>query len=364
LFWALEHEHRVAMLLQRSLLPRRLVDVVGISVAARYLPASDEVGGDWYDVFELSGGRIGIAIGDVVGHGIRAATLMGQLRTALHAYAMQGHGPARTLELVDRYVQAMPDYAMATAIYAVLDCDTGELCMASAGHLPPVVIGPRSRILEVSPSPPLGAIPYSRCREQATVLETGETLLLYTDGLVERRGIPLTESMDALLDVVRTAASAEDACRLALEHMVPPEGLRDDAALLAVENRQVPVELRLRLAAEPAALADLRRTVRRWLRHRTSAAESDVTEITMAVDEACANAIEHAYSPGPAEVELRAALTGDQVVFTVIDSGRWRTPRGEDRGRGLTIMDAAMDSVDVRATASGTTVVMRRAARR
>ena len=118
LFSALEHEHRVAMVLQRSLLPKRLVELVGVSAAARYLPASDEVGGDWYDVFELPRGRLGVAIGDVVGHGVKAASLMGQLRTALHAYAIEGHGPARTLELVDRFVQAMPDYAMATAAYA------------------------------------------------------------------------------------------------------------------------------------------------------------------------------------------------------------------------------------------------------
>jgi putative methionine-R-sulfoxide reductase with GAF domain len=118
---ALEHEHRVASLLQRSLLPKRLPEVVGMAAAARYLPASDEVGGDWYDVFELPRGRLGIAIGDVVGHGLRAATLMGQLRTALHAYAIEDIGPAATLERVDRFIQAIPDDAMATAAYAVLD---------------------------------------------------------------------------------------------------------------------------------------------------------------------------------------------------------------------------------------------------
>ena len=110
LFSALEHEHRVAMVLQRSLLPKR----PGrrrrrLSLAARYLPARDEVGGDWYDVFELPRGRVGVAIGDVVGHGIRGGALMGRLRTALHAYAIEGHGPGRTLELVDRFVQSMTE---------------------------------------------------------------------------------------------------------------------------------------------------------------------------------------------------------------------------------------------------------------
>src|SRR3989440_1477647 len=182
LFSALEHEHRVAMILQRSLLPKRLAGVVGVSTAARYLPASDEVGGDWYDVFELPRGRLGIAIGDVVGHGVKAAALMGQLRTALHAYAIEDHGPARTLELVDRFVQAMPGYAMATAAYAVIDPEDGSLRLASAGHLPPIIIGHGSaRVVEHEPAAPLGAFPYGRCRECETSLQAGEILVFYTD---------------------------------------------------------------------------------------------------------------------------------------------------------------------------------------
>ena len=109
-------------------------------------------------------GRLGVAIGDVVGHGVRAAALMGQLRTALHAYALQDYGPARTLELVDRFVQAMPDYAMATAAYAVLEPDTGEVQIASAGHLPPIVVGAHGgRVVDITPSAPLGAFSYGRC---------------------------------------------------------------------------------------------------------------------------------------------------------------------------------------------------------
>ena len=187
LFSALEHEHRVAMLLQRSLLPRRLVDVMGVSTAARYLPASDEVGGDWYDVFELQQGQLGIAIGDVVGHGVKAAALMGQLSTALHAYAIEGHSPGRTLALVDRFLDAMSGYEIATAAYAVLDPESGALRLASAGHLPPIVVGGgTARVIELAPAPPLGAFPYGRCQEHEMSLAPGETLVFYTDGLVER----------------------------------------------------------------------------------------------------------------------------------------------------------------------------------
>src|SRR2546421_7750840 len=180
LFSALEHEHRVAMLLQRSLLPKRLVDGIGVSVAARYLPASDEVGGDWYDTFELPAGNLGVVIGDVVGHGVKAAALMGQLRTALHSYAIEEHGPARTLELVDRFVQRMPDYTMATAAYAVLDPESGSLRLASAGHLPPVIVSDGSaRVVDIEPAAPLGTFPYGSCTEHELSLTCGEMLVFY-----------------------------------------------------------------------------------------------------------------------------------------------------------------------------------------
>jgi anti-sigma regulatory factor (Ser/Thr protein kinase)/putative methionine-R-sulfoxide reductase with GAF domain len=360
LFSELQREHRVAMVLQRSLLPKRLIDVIGVTTAARYLPASDEVGGDWYDVFELGRGRLGVAIGDVVGHGVGAAALMGQLRTALHAYAMQDYGPGRTLELVDRFVQAMPDYAMATAAYAVLEPDTGEVQIASAGHLPPIVVGrDGGRVVEITPSAPLGAFAYGRVQEQELVLAPGETLVLYTDGLVERPGTPLTESIDQLLAVVKDAASVDDLCRRAVERLVPPEGLRDDVAIVAIQNGEIDEDLDLLLPADPKILAEIRLVLRRWLRHQ-GANDSQTMEITLAVSEACTNAIEHAYSPAPAEFSLRASAVDRQLTFVVSDVGRWRAPRGQDRGRGLTIIRAAMDEVEVTSSEAGTEIVMRR----
>jgi GAF domain-containing protein/anti-sigma regulatory factor (Ser/Thr protein kinase) len=363
LFSALEHERRVAMVLQRSLLPKRLPDVIGVSTAARYRAASDEVGGDWYDVLELSRGRLGIAIGDVVGHGVQAAALMGQLRTALHAYAIEDHGPARTLELVDRFVDAMPGYASATAAYAVLDPETGSLQLASAGHLPPIVIGAGSaRVIDIDPTPPLGAFPYESCREHEMTLAAGETLVFYTDGLVERPKIPLTESIGELVDVVRAASSAEEACELAVEHMVPVDGLRDDVAVVAMQHTRIPVDLHLRVSAEPRVLADLRRVLRRWLRGRR-ASDEDTAQITLAVNEACTNAIEHAYSPAPAEFELRATEEDGEVIIAVTDFGRWRRPRGPFRGRGLSMIDAAVHELEINAELGGTEIVMRRRVR-
>ena len=360
LYSALEREHRVAMVLQRSLLPKRLVEVVGVQSAARYLPASDDVGGDWYDVFELARGRLGVAIGDVVGHGVRAAALMGQLRTALHAYAMQDYGPARTLELVDRYVQSMPDYAMATAAYAVLEPATGEVQIASAGHLPPVVVGDSGgRVVEMTPSAPLGAFSYGRVQEHELTLAPGETLVLYTDGLVERPGTPLTISMEKLAAVVGGATSVDDLCRRALERMVAPGPLRDDVAIVAIQNTEIGNDLNLSLPADPKVLAEIRHLLRRWLRHH-GANDAQTLEITLAVSEACTNAIEHAYSPAPAHFTLTASAGEGRLTFVVKDVGHWRPPRGQDRGRGLTIIRAAMDDVEVNSSETGTEIVMHR----
>jgi anti-sigma regulatory factor (Ser/Thr protein kinase)/putative methionine-R-sulfoxide reductase with GAF domain len=357
---ALEHEHRVAMVLQRSLLPKRLVEVVGVSVAARYLPASDEVGGDWYDVFELRRGRRGVAIGDVVGHGIRAAALMGQLRTALHAYAIEGHSPARTLELVDRFVQAMPGYAMATAAYAVIDPSDGSVRVASAGHLPPIVVGDgRARAVSVPPAAPLGAFPYGMCEDHEFSLAGGESLVFYTDGLVERPGEPLGESIEALITAVSDAGDPDGICRRALKLLGPAPALRDDVAVVAIQNAPVPLELRIRLAAKPTVLADVRTTMRRWL-SRMDIGGREAAEIIMAVNEACANAVEHAYSPAPAEFELQASRTDKEMSFVVSDKGRWRAPRGRNRGRGLAIINAAMDEVELKSSADGTEITMRK----
>jgi anti-sigma regulatory factor (Ser/Thr protein kinase)/putative methionine-R-sulfoxide reductase with GAF domain len=360
LFSALEHEHRVAMLLQRSLLPRRLIDVMSVGVAARYLPASDEVGGDWYDVFELPRGEVGIAIGDVVGHGVRAAALMGQLRTALHAYAMSDRSPARTLERLDRFVHELGDFAMATAAYGVFDPETGALLIASAGHLPPMIVGHgQARLVDVAPAPPLGAFLYGSIRDQETTLDEGETLVLYTDGLVERRRVPLSESMEQLRRLIAPAGSAAEVCRVAFEHLVPEHGLKDDAAMVTIENLLIPEVLKLRMPADPRVLTDARRLARRWMR-RQGVDERAIGEVTLALSEACANAIEHAYSPGPAEFELQVQKQDGTITATVRDVGNWRVPRGEHRGRGLAIIGTVMDEVDVQSTEGGTEIVMRK----
>jgi anti-sigma regulatory factor (Ser/Thr protein kinase)/putative methionine-R-sulfoxide reductase with GAF domain len=360
LFDALDREHRIAVALQRSLLPERLPELVGIDAAARYLPARDEVGGDWYDVIDLPGSRVGLAIGDVAGHGLRAAALMGQLRTGLRAYALEGLPPGETLKRLDRLLQTISGRGMATAAYAVVDPLTGKLHYASAGHPPPILVrgGKAASLLAVSSAPPLGTLAFAAYHEVEATLEAGDTILLYTDGLIERRREPLTDGLERLRALAAVPATADQLCQRVTDQLVPAGGGEDDIAVVAL--RIVPVEavMRVRLAADPQVLSQMRRMVGRWLQEQ-GARPSEVADITLACGEACANAIEHAYPPGVAYFELEAVHDEGLVIIKVRDTGRWRAPRGEHRGRGLEMIEAAVDKLDLRTTAAGTEVVMR-----
>jgi anti-sigma regulatory factor (Ser/Thr protein kinase) len=361
LFQALEREHRLALALQRSLLPAELPDVSGVAVAARYFAARDEVGGDWYDVIDLHDGLIGIVIGDVVGHGARAAALMGQLRTAVRAYAVERMKPGAVLERVNRLLQAIRVRGMATASYAVFDSGTGELSIASAGHPPPLII-PASgdpHFLQVAPGPPLGVVRHPDFAETSTALAGEEMVLLYTDGLIEVRGEPMGMGFDRLVAAARGAPSADELCIQVTRALVAPGGTDDDVALVALRNSQISERVAMRFPAEPTALARVRQVVRRWISQFDPTAE-DVRTILLACGEACANAIEHAYSPQRAWFELDAWADSDVVHLVVRDSGRWRPARGEHRGRGLAIMKTSMDEVEIRPGDTGTEVIMSR----
>jgi anti-sigma regulatory factor (Ser/Thr protein kinase)/putative methionine-R-sulfoxide reductase with GAF domain len=362
LYAELDREHRSAVALQRSLLPEGVPNIVGVDIAARYLPARDEVGGDWYDVIALADGLVGLAIGDVAGHGVRAAALMGQLRTGLRAYALDGHPPGEVLKRLDRLLQTIRGEGMATAAYAVLDPGTGALHLASAGH-PPAVLVPASgeaRLLEAAPAPPLGTLPYGSYLETHATVAPGETLMLYTDGLIERRREPLTAGLERLRLHASVVASADALCQRVLERLVPPEGADDDVAMVVVRNLPIAPQMRLRFPASPQVLAQIRQILRRWL-HAHGASSQDIAALTLACGEACANAIEHAYSPAPMSFELEVAYGDGVVTLAVRDAGRWRAAsRDPNRGRGLLMIEATVDELDLRSTDTGTEVVMRR----
>ncbi|HWC32878.1 MAG TPA: SpoIIE family protein phosphatase, partial [Actinomycetota bacterium] len=364
-----EREHRIAATLQRSLLPERLPEIPGVELSARYVPATEEsdVGGDWYDVVELPSGRIALAVGDVAGHGLRAASVMAQLRMALRAYAVEESGPADVIERVHRLFQRVSLSDMATVVYLVFDVESGEVRFANAGHPPPLVIrrDGSTEYVGGALAPPLGAMPHAgRFFEGRASLSDGDTLLLFTDGLVERRGTALDEGLDRL---AREAASArgglETLCETLLTTLVG-EGVADDVAMLAVR----PVTLaerpfEIRIAAEPHVLATIRRAVRRWLR-AVDASEEDAYEVLAALGEACTNVIQHAYGAARGRLELRFDRADGDIEVMVRDFGTWRGESRGDGGRGLVLMRGLMDAVSIERDAAGTTVTMRRRLRR
>jgi anti-sigma regulatory factor (Ser/Thr protein kinase)/putative methionine-R-sulfoxide reductase with GAF domain len=361
LFDALDREHRSAVGLQRSLLPDRVPELLGIDAAVRYLPAArDEVGGDWYDVIELPAGRVGLAIGDVAGHGLRAAALMGQLRTGLRAYALEGHGPAETLKRLNRLLHTISGRGMATAVYAVVDPATATLRYASAGHPPPVLVkgGRDASLLGLSASPPLGTLAFATYHDVEATLAPGDTFMLYTDGLVERRSEPLTDGLERLRALAAAPVGAEKLCQRVIEGLAAPDGAHDDIAVVALRIMPLGSSMRLRLAADPHVLSQVRRVLGRWLQSH-AAQPGEISALTLACGEACANAIEHSYAPGPGSFELEAVHAEGVVTLTVRDTGGWRAPGGGQRGRGRMMIEAAIDELDITTTEAGTEVVMR-----
>ncbi|MEA2475280.1 MAG: hypothetical protein QOE06_3195 [Thermoleophilaceae bacterium] len=236
-----EREHAIAETLQRSLLPNTLPSVAGLTVAARYLPAKAEaqVGGDWYDVVELASGGLALSIGDVAGHGIEAAALMGQLRNALRGAALEGEDAASAMTRVDRLLMSQRERqdSIATAVFARLNGDGSTLEISSAGHPPPLMVRAdgSTEFIDAIRSVPLGVgVPGGR-RSASCPIEQGSLLLLYTDGLVERRDAPLTDGLERLATAAAGAGhDPELACDRVVAAMLGDEGPADDVAILAV----------------------------------------------------------------------------------------------------------------------------------
>jgi putative methionine-R-sulfoxide reductase with GAF domain len=231
-------DRAAAVELQRSLLPGRLPEVPGLDVAARYVPGADVgVGGDWYDLFPLPSGHVGIVIGDIAGHGLRSAVVMGRFRSALRAYALETTDPADVLSRLDRKVQLFEPNAMATVAYAVLDPEHASLEMSSAGHLPALIAarGRPTRSLDVPPDLPVGAYPDVPRRTTRVPLDDGACLFLYTDGLVERPDRPITVGIEQLASAL-SCAPADTMCATAMGAMLADRAATDDVAVLAVRR--------------------------------------------------------------------------------------------------------------------------------
>lgn len=240
-----QRDHHIAVELQRSLLPPSLPDLPGICAAARYLPGSGDqmVGGDWYDVWPLSDGWIGLALGDVVGHGLRSASVMGQLRTGLRAYALEEQDPSVVVDRLDRLLGSLGTGDMATLAYVSLHPASGEVRTVLAGHPSPYVRHPDGRVeaLEAEPGLPLGALPGAGYVESRTVLPRGATLLLFSDGLVETRVRSVGEGLLELEQVLRTPTQGLEPLLDHVVHTMTGGRNDDDVAVLAVEHCGPPV---------------------------------------------------------------------------------------------------------------------------
>ena len=357
-----EHARDTSLTLQRSMLAPTDLPA---GFAARYEPAVSplEIGGDWYDVLPVGEGRIGVIVGDCVGRGLPAAVVMGQLRASARALLLTGAEPATMLQQLDSVAALIPDAFCTTVFVAILDTRSGALTYSSAGHVPAVLAAPESRPRQLTDarSVPLAVHSEGPRPQAVATLAPGSTLLLYTDGLVERRD----ESIDAGIARVarvleRTLELPVDAVADAmLDKLAPALGYDDDVAI--VLYRHPGSTFVIETAAVPALLSDIRNRLGDWLRC-AEVPETLAADIVLVVNEACSNSAEHAYrghEPGTMRVE--AARDGRHIRVQVSDSGSWKTPPADPgtRGRGLLLMRTLSEQVDLDGTADGTTVGMR-----
>jgi serine phosphatase RsbU (regulator of sigma subunit) len=228
--------------LQRSLLPSALPVIGGVEIAARYVPGDGQVGGDWYDVFPLPWGELGVVVGDVAGSGLEGAVVMGRMRSALRSYALEFPDTAEVLCKLDQKMQYFEGEVMATVCYALLDPVSGQLRISSAGHFPPVIAvpGQRGALAEIAVDAPIGVADVPRRQVTTLALAPGAVLCFFTDGLVERRAKPLDDGLTRLCQTV-SAGPPENVCSSVMRAMVGSEHTGDDIALLVLRwQREAP----------------------------------------------------------------------------------------------------------------------------
>lgn len=357
-------QRETAVTLQRSLLPQVLEEPDDLRIAATYHPGGTEaaVGGDWYDVITLGGGRTALVIGDVMGRGVRAAAVMGQLRTAVRAYARLDLPPHEVLQLLDGLAAEIDANQIATCVYAIHDPNEGKLVYASAGHLPILVRDESGRVqrAEAPTGPPLGT--GSWMHSSGTVaLGPGSTAVLYTDGLVERRDADLDEGIAAL---ERALAGATGTPQVVCDRLVRSAGVTadhdDDVAVLVLQQpvrtgpdgelfRNAALELLGGVAAAPRARAFASGVLASW---RFPAELRDMG--VLAASELVANSLQHGTPP----MRLRLRRTDRRLIIEVTDGDdhlprRRRADPADESGRGIAIVATISSSWGCRRTPGG-----------
>jgi len=343
-------ERELAATLQRSLLPRELPASPLLTSASRYLAGArgTSIGGDWYDLLEVDDGMV-LVVGDVMGRGVSAAAVMGQLRAAVRAFALEGHPPGRVLQLLDRVVHAMGDLHFTTCLVGRLDPAAGTLCLASAGHLSPVLVAAdgSASLVALDPGLPLGVGGLEPVESEVR-LGPGSAVLLYTDGLVEEVGEDVDEGLERL---VRAASgpleSADELCERVLQRMGRADGTDDDTALLALllvdpAAAGGPV-VELELPAAPASAGEAREAVTRLLLDIGHGRLVDTAALL--VTELVANTARHVGG----SIRVRAGVRAGRLLVEVSDEletvpdvrpgGDWT----RESGRGMQLVEALAD---------------------
>ena len=357
----------VALTLQQAILgPTKLPH----GFAARYAPAVAplEVGGDWDDVVPMPGQRIGVVVGDCVGRGLPAAAVMGQLRSASQAVLLRTSGPAEALADLDTFAGRIPAAECTSVFCAVIDAAAGTVTYSSAGHPPPILASPGGgwSLLDQAQSLPLAVLPPDLRRNEASVtVPPGGTLMLYTDGLAERRHVPLDEGISAAAALLAGHGSQHPGTIAdhVMSGMMPAAGFEDDVAVLIYRHPPEPLNMHV-TAQDPSCLATVRTRLRQWL-PAAGIGDRDGTDILIAIGEATANSFEHAPADRddglePVQITVSVRVAHATIGITVTDTGMWRAPREEPdtRGHGIAFMRALMDEVDISTSERGTTVTM------
>ncbi|KUI27564.1 histidine kinase [Mycobacterium sp. IS-1742] len=355
----LDQQRETALTLQHAILgPARLPG----GFAVRYHPATRplQVGGDWYDVVDLDGGCIGLVVGDCVGHDLEAATVMGQLRSACRALLLDQPSPKAALAGLDRFAARLPGARCTTVWCAVLSPHSGELVYSSAGHPPPILVDSDggTRVLDDARGFALALRPEQERPEARVTLSARTTLLLYTDGLVERRRASLETGIGRAADLVAEGRSdgLDAVADRLMSRLSPDGGYQDDVALLLYRQ---PAPLDMVFPARNEYLASSRTALRDWLT-QAGVGPDQAMNVLIATGEAVANAIEHGHRDRPdGHVTLRATALVDRLQVSVLDTGSWKTPRTKvdtRRGRGVALMEGLMDDVTIRPGHEGTAV--------
>ncbi|THA35221.1 PAS domain S-box protein [Streptomyces sp. A1277] len=363
-----EQEHDLAEGLQQAMLPRRIPDVPGAQIAVRYRSArlGRDIGGDWYDVIPLPGGRVGAVIGDVQGHDTHAAAVMGQLRIVLRAYAAEGHSPATVMARASVFLHELDTDRFATCTYVEADLTTGVVQLVRAGHVDPLV---RDADGSCRRLPSEGGLPLGLSAEFGRLeypvgtveLDPGQTMVLFTDGLVEQPGSDLDEGTQQLSDLIRSGPKDLQQLADRLCASVDERGGEDDVAVLLLRRKaaQAPQpggRLQQHVAqSDPEALSSARHMIRAAV--RAWGAKDRADEVELAADELTTNALMH--TDGGAIVTIRVLTGPGRRLRVDVEDRSSALPRRRDAGesgvsgRGLMLVDQLADAWGVESRGTG-----------